>query len=255
MKIDRGKEPKDYIILALDVDSMDEAKTIVRELKDKVYMFKVGLQLYTSVGPDAIKMINDEGAKVFFDGKFHDIPNTVAKAGVNLVKQGIHGFTVHIKGGSKMIAATVNAARDAAKHAKVDNPKIIGVSILTSFGQRTLTEEIKISVNIDEYAMELSKMAKDAGLDGVLSASTNVEGLKKNCGDDFLVICPAVRPTWSSVNDQVRVITPREAIIAGFDYMIVGRPILNAADRISSTNLILDEIEASLLSQDDERFI
>ena len=103
MKIDKTKEPKDYIILALDVDSMDEAKKIVRDLKDKVFMFKVGLPLYTSVGPDAIKMINDEGAKVFFDGKFHDIPNTVAKAGVNLVKQGVSGFTVHIKGGSKIV--------------------------------------------------------------------------------------------------------------------------------------------------------
>ncbi|MDD3594426.1 MAG: orotidine-5'-phosphate decarboxylase [Candidatus Gastranaerophilales bacterium] len=253
--MDREKLPKDYLVLALDVDTIEEAAELVRELKDYVGMFKVGLQLYTSEGSDVIKMIQDEGAKVFFDGKFHDIPNTVAKASSTLVKKGVNTLTVHIKGGSKMLATTVKMVKETAKKYHFERPKILGVSILTSFGQRTLTEEIKVSLNIDEYALALSKMAKDAGLDGVLSASVDVASIKKTCGEDFIVMCPAVRPTWSVVNDQVRVITPADAIKAGFDYMIIGRPITSAPDRISAVNLILDEIEATLLKQDDERFI
>jgi len=249
------KQPKDYLVLALDVDTMEEARELVRELKDYVSEFKVGLQLYTAVGPDVFKMINDEGSKVFFDGKFHDIPNTVAKASANLVKKGVNIFTVHIKGGSKMIANTVKLSRETAKKYGVERPTILGVSILTSFGQRTLTEEIKVNLNIDDYALELSKIAKDSGLDGVLSASADIPTIKAACGDDFICICPAARPTWSVVNDQVRVITPGDAIKAGFDKIIIGRPIISATDRVQAAQLILDEIEASLLKQDEERFI
>ncbi len=249
------KEPKDYLILALDVDTMEEAQSLVRELKGSVSEFKVGLQLYTSVGPDVFKMIQDEGSKVFFDGKFHDIPNTVAKAGANLISKGVNVFTVHIKGGSKMISTTVKLARETAKKCGFERPKILGVSILTSFGQRTLTEEIKVNLNIDEYALELSKIAKDSGLDGVLTASNDVASIKKACGDDFMCICPAARPTWSVVNDQVRVITPGNAVKAGFDKIIIGRPVTSAPDRLQAVQLILDEIEASLLMQDEERFI
>jgi len=250
-----SKEPKDYLILALDVDTMEEAQSLVRELKGCVSLFKVGLQLYTSVGPDVFKMIRDEGSQVFFDGKFHDIPNTVAKAGANLVAKGVNVFTVHIKGGSKMISTTVKMARETAKRCGFERPKILGVSILTSFGQRTLTEEIKVNLNIDEYALELSKIAKDSGLDGVLSASSDVASIKSACGDDFFCICPAARPTWSVVNDQVRVITPGNAVRAGFDKIIIGRPITSAPDRLQAAHLILDEIEASLLMPEEERFI
>lgn len=249
------KDPKDYLILALDVDTMDEAQKLVKELKGHVSEFKVGLQLYTAVGPDVFKMIQDEGSKVFFDGKFHDIPNTVAKASANLVAKGVNIFTVHIKGGSKMISTTVKLARETAKRHGFERPKILGVSILTSFGQRTLTEEIKVNLNIDEYALELSKIAKDSGLDGVLSASADIASIKGACGEDFLCICPAARPTWSVVNDQVRVITPGNAVKAGFDKIIIGRPITSATDKLQAAQLILDEIEASLLMQDDERFI
>lgn len=250
-----SKQPKDYLVLALDVDTMDEAQNLVRELKDYVAEFKVGLQLYTSVGPDVFKMIHDEGSKVFFDGKFHDIPNTVAKAGSNLVKKGVNVFTVHIKGGSKMISTTVKMARETAKRCGYEKPVILGVSILTSFGQRTLTEEIKVNLNIDDYALELSKIAKDSGLDGVLSASADVASIKAACGDDFICICPAARPTWSVVNDQVRVITPGNAVRAGFDKIIIGRPITSATDKVQAAQLILDEIEASLLMPEEERFI
>ena len=249
------KQPKDYLVLALDVDTMEEAQNLVRELKNYVSEFKVGLQLYTSVGPDVFKMIRDEGSRVFFDGKFHDIPNTVAKAGANLVKNGVNIFTVHIKGGSKMISSTVKMARETAKRCGFDKPIILGVSILTSFGQRTLTEEIKVNLNIDDYALELSKIAKESGLDGVLSASADVASIKAACGDDFICICPAARPTWSVVNDQVRVITPGNAVRAGFDKIIIGRPITSATDKVQAAQLILDEIEASFLMPEEERFI
>ena len=138
MEFSKPISAKDRIILALDVDTLEEAEKLVEELKDYVGYFKVGLQLFTSCGFKPFDMIKKHGAKAFFDGKFHDIPNTVAKAGANLVQKGVNIFTVHIKGGSKMISTTVKLARETAKKIGVERPKILGVSILTSFGQRTL---------------------------------------------------------------------------------------------------------------------
>lgn len=249
------RSAKDYIVLALDVDTMEEATTLVRELKDYVGTFKIGLQLYTAVAADIIKMIHDEGGKIFFDGKFHDIPNTVAKASANLVKHGIDFFDVHLQGGSKMLSTTVKLAKETAKKHHMEKPKIIGVSILTSLGQRTLTEEIKVDMTIDEYVLFQAKLAKENGLDGIFATVSDVKKIKQECGEDFAVICPAVRPTWSVVNDQVRVITPSDAIRAGYDYMIIGRPITSAEDRVSAASLIINEIETALSKQEEERFI
>lgn len=248
--------PKDRIVLALDVDTIEQAKDLVVELKDYVGYFKVGLQLFTAVGPDIIKMIQDQGANIFFDGKFHDIPNTVAKASANLVKQNVSTFNLHIQGGSKMLSTSVKLARETAKRLGVEPPTILGMSVLSSFGQRTLTEELKVNMNINDYVSSLAKLAKETNLDGVIASAADIPKFKKECGEDFIIMCPAIRPTWSIVHDQVRVVTPSDAVRAGVDYMIIGRPITSADDKVAAAQLIIDEIEnATQVSKEDELFI
>jgi orotidine-5'-phosphate decarboxylase len=244
--IAKPKKARDRLVLALDVNTLEEAKQFVTELKDYVGVFKVGLQLYTSVGPEIVKMIQGEGREIFFDGKFHDIPNTVAKASANLVKHGVTFFNVHITGGSKMISTCVKLSKETAKICGFPKPTILGVTLLTSFGQRTLTEELLINQNIDDYVTQLALVAKKSGLDGIIASATDVPKIKKECGEDFIILCPAIRPTWSVVNDQIRVVTPKEAIKAGVDYLVVGRPITSAKDRVSAVKLVLDEMEEAI---------
>ena len=249
MTIEKPKTAKDRIILALDVDDFEEAKKLVQELKDYTGFFKVGLQLYTSCGFEVIKMIHDEGGKVFFDGKFHDIPNTVARASAKLVKKDVSFFDVHIKGGSKMLATTVKLAAETAKKLGKPVPTILGVTLLSSFGQKTLTQELNVNMNIDDYVDGLAKMAMDAGLDGVVASASEAPAIRKECGEEFIIVCPAIRPTWSVVNDQVRVVTPTDAIHAGVDYMVVGRPVTCSENKTDAIKLIIDEIEEALETQ------
>lgn len=246
------KSAKDRLILALDVDTLDEAKELVSELKDYVGIFKVGLQLFTSVGPEIIDFIHSQGGKIFFDGKFHDIPNTVAKANANLVKHGVTFFNIHIQGGSKMISTSIKLARETAKKYGFEKPTILGVTLLTSFGQRTLTEELCVNKNIDDYVGKLAKIAQESGLDGVVASATDVPKIRKECGNDFIILCPAIRPTWSVVNDQIRVVTPTDAIRAGVNFVVVGRPITSASDKVSAARLILDEMEEAIKEQESQ---
>ena len=243
MTIKRPKSSKDRIVLALDVDTLEEVEQIVKELKDYVGFFKVGLQLIASTGFDSIDIIKNNGGKVFFDSKFHDIPNTVAKASVNLLRKGVDFFNLHIQGGSKMISSTVKLTREYAKKNNLEQPTILGVTLLSSFGQKTLTEELNVNLNIDDYVVNLTKIAINSGINGIVASSIEAKEIRKNLNDDFIIMCPAIRPTWSCVNDQIRVLTPKAAINYGVDYLIVGRPIICAENRIAAANLIIDEIE------------
>ncbi len=245
------KKPKDRLVLALDVDTLEDAKELVYELKNYVGTFKIGLQLFTSVGPEIIKIIHGEGANIFFDGKFHDIPNTVAKACANLVKHGVTFFDIHVAGGSKMMMTAAKLARETAKRYEQPEPTILGVTLISSFGQRTLTEELGIYANIDDYATKLAMLAKDCGLDGVMVSANDLPNIRKKCAEDFVIMCPAVRPTWSMVNDQIRILTPTDAIKAGGDYLVVGRPITQATKRISAAKMIIDEIEYALEEKEE----
>lgn len=246
MKVTKPISAKDRIILALDVDDLDEAEKLVVELKDYVGYFKLGLQLFTSYGFSAIKMIRDHGAKVYCDLKFHDIPNTVSHACSNLIRHNINFFNIHLQGGSKMVAQAVKTSKETAKALEIDPPTILGVGLLSSFGQRTLTEELCVDSNIENYITKLAKMAKDNGLDGIIAGATECKKIRQEFGDDFIVLCPATRPTWAAVNDQVRVDTPTEAIMAGVDYMVIGRPITDAQDKVAAAQLIIDEINTAL---------
>ena len=250
MTVLKPQTAKERIILALDVDTPEEAEQLIVELKDYVGFFKVGLQLQ-NYGYQVAEMIKNHGSRVFYDMKFHDIPNTVAHASSNLIKRGIDFFDVHIKGGSKMMSATVEMAKDAAKKCGLEPPTILGVTLLSSFGQKTLTQELNVNMSIDDYVSRLVEIAIESGLNGVVASASEAPVIRKKFGEDFLIVCPAVRPTWSVVNDQVRVATPREAIWAGVDYMVVGRPVTHAKDRIDAVKLITQEIAEAIVKKED----
>lgn len=249
--IEKPKTAKDRIILALDTDNLKEARDLVRELKDYVGYFKIGLPLIVNYGFEAFRLLEELGAKCYYDCKFHDIPHTVQKACISLVKNNIDFFNVHIQGGSKMTSAVVRASKAAAKSMGVNPPTILGVTLLSSFGQRTLTTELCVDKNIEDYVLQLARVAKDSGLDGVVASADEAKRIRQAFKDEegaenFIILCPATRPTWASVNDQVRVDTPRDAILAGADFMVVGRPITTADDRIGAAKLIIDEIESTI---------
>lgn len=246
MKIKKPTNTKERIILALDVDDLGEAERLVVELKDYVGFFKVGLQLFTSYGFSAIKMIRDHGGKVYCDLKFHDIPNTVSHACSNLIKHNINFFNIHLQGGSKMVSQVVKTAKDTARSLEIDPPTILGISLLSSLGQRTLSEELCVDKNIEDYIIKLTQIAKDNGLDGVVAGASESKRIRQEFGEDFIILCPATRPTWAAINDQVRVDTPTEAIKAGVDYLVIGRPITDAQDKIAAINLLTDEINSAL---------
>ena len=145
-----------------------------------------------------------------------------------------------------MTSAVVKASRATAKSYGLEPPTILGVTLLSSFGQKTLTTELCVDKNIEDFVLQLAKVAKETGLDGVVASAEEAKRIRKEIGEDFLILCPATRPTWSSVNDQVRVDTPRDAILSGADFMVIGRPITNAEDRISAVKLVIDEIETAL---------
>lgn len=244
--IEKPKTAKDRIILALDVDNLKEARDLVKELKDSVGYFKIGLPLIVNYGFEAFRLLEEYGVRCYYDCKFHDIPHTVQKACISLVKNNINFFNVHIQGGSKMTSAVVKASRAAAKSIGIEPPTILGVTLLSSFGQKTLTTELCVDKNIEDFVLQLAKVAKETGLDGVVASAEEAKRIRKEFGDDFIILCPATRPTWSSVNDQIRVDTPRDAIMSGVDFMVIGRPITAAEDRIAAANLIIDEIETAL---------
>ncbi len=246
MTINKPIEPKDRIVLALDVDTLEEVEKYTLMLKDYVGYFKVGLQLYTSCGLQAVEVIKKHNAKVFFDGKFQDIPNTVAKACANLMKNGVDFFNININGGSKMISTTVKLCKETAKKLDIPTPTILGVTLLSSFGQRTLTEELSVKINIDEYVLHLAKIAKESGISGVVASATDARRIRQEAGEDFIIMCPAIRPTWSVVNDQIRVVSPSDAILAGVDYMVIGRPITASDDPVAAAKLIINEIEDAI---------
>ncbi len=255
MSIGKPLCAKDRIILALDVNTIEEAEKLVVELKDYVGYFKIGLQLVSATGYRTIEMIKSHGCKAFLDTKPIDIPNTVAKACVNFLKGGADFFDIHLIGGSKMINTTMKLLRETAKKMEVPRPTVVGVTLLSSFGQRTLTEELCVNVNLIDYVTQLTKIALDCGLDGVLASASEAKVLRQKYGDEFIIICPAVRPTWSVVNDQIRVVTPTDAIRSGVDYMIIGRPITGAKDPKAAAKLIVNEIEEALSYSIDEEVL
>lgn len=233
------------LIFALDVDNFSDAQNWVRQLSGHVGLFKVGKQLFTRSGPDVVRMVRDHGAEVFLDLKYHDIPNTVAMAGLEALKLGVGMFNVHALGGPEMMSRLVEEVDRACPRGSAERPIMLAVTILTSSTDATL-QAIGIDRPVTEMVPRLAKLAQEAGLDGVVASPKEVELIRQSCGPDFLIVTPGVRPSFASQDDQKRVMTPGDAIRAGADYLVIGRPISAAADPIEAAGLIIDEIAAAL---------
>ena len=235
---------RDRIIVALDVDSAREAAAIVEELNGRVGAFKVGLQLFTAAGPEFVRELTASGAKIFLDLKFHDIPNTVAKASVEAARLGVWMFNVHAFGGSEMMNTAVKEVDAACEREGLARPLVIGVTVLTSSNAETM-REMGVGNPIETQVANLARLAADSGLDGVVASPLEVPAVRNAVSDDnFLTVTPGIRGNSATGDDQKRVTTVGRALAGGSDYVVIGRPITQAPNRIEAAEaLILEATE------------
>jgi orotidine-5'-phosphate decarboxylase len=238
------RSAKDKLIVVLDVESARRALDIFHTLKDVAGMFKVGSQLFTAAGPQVVREIVSAGGRVFLDLKFHDIPNTVASAGAEATRLGVSIFNVHACGGSEMMRRTSEAVTETAEREGIKRPTVIAVTVLTSADDSVLAET-GFSSGTTEQVRRLALLAASSGMDGVVASPHEVKLIRATVGrPGFVVVTPGVRPAGSARDDQRRVMTPAEAVRAGADYLVIGRPILNAPDPARAAREIIEEMEA-----------
>lgn len=233
------------LIFALDVNSFEEAQRWVRQLHEKVGVFKVGKQLFTRCGPQVVEMIRREGGEVFLDLKYHDIPNTVAMAGIEACRLGVRMFNVHALGGLEMMTKTVTEVDARFPREGGGRPLLLAVTILTSSTEQTLAR-VGIDRPVREMVPRLAKLAREAGMDGVVASPQEVGLIRQACGREFVIVTPGVRPVFAATNDQKRVTTPAEAIAAGANYLVVGRPISTAPNPLEAADRILEEMAGAM---------
>ena len=221
------------IIVALDVASQKEALRLVEQLSAEISFFKIGPQLYTAEGPEIVRAVTASGAKIFLDLKLHDIPHTVARAVESASELGVQMLTIHLTGGSEMIRTAVAARKKEMS--------ILGVTVLTSSTQQTLNE-IGIEEQLDRHVLRLGNLGVAAGIDGLVASPFEARFLRSELGDKIKIVVPGVRPNWSEPGDQKRFMTPREAIEAGADYLVIGRPITAHKDPREAVEKILEEL-------------
>jgi len=236
---------RERLIFALDVDDFPAAEAWVKQLHENVGLFKIGKQLFTHCGPDVVKMVQGYGSDVFLDLKYHDIPNTVAKAAVEACKLGVKIFNVHALGGAEMMRKTVADVDEYCAAAKIPRPLMLAVTILTSSDAETL-REVGIDRPVDEMVLRLAKLSQSAGFSGVVASPKEAALIRAACGADFAIVTPGVRPSFAALDDQKRVTTPAEAIAAGATGLVIGRPISSASDPLLAAGKILLEIEDAL---------
>ncbi|MGE5371846.1 MAG: orotidine-5'-phosphate decarboxylase [Solirubrobacterales bacterium] len=236
-------QPKERLIIALDVDTAEQALAHAEKLKEHAGVFKIGMQLYNSEGPEMVRRMNALGAKLFVDLKFHDIPNTVAAASRVMARLGCSMFNVHAAGGKEMMKQAAEASRDEAAKAGLPAPRVLAVTVLTSLAEQQVAQEMHSRLPLKDLVVEWAVMAKEAGIDGVVASPQEIAAIRTACGPDFLIVTPGVRPAWADANDQKRVMTPREALDQGADYMVIGRPVLKAADPVAAAGRIIQELE------------
>jgi orotidine-5'-phosphate decarboxylase len=240
--------PRSNLIVALDFDSLNSAVKFAKQVSDLVGMFKIGSQLFTAAGPVAVREVAELGSGIFLDLKFHDIPNTVAGAVLSCAAMsGVQLLNVHALGGSAMLHAAAQAI-SAGQPMGADRPRLLAVTILTSMDQKAI-REVGIGGPPKDRVLKLAKVAKGAGVDGVVASVQEARAIRKACGRDFLIVTPGVRPKEKTPatgnDDQARTATPTEAIKAGADFLVVGRPILAASDPRAAAQAIVDEIAAA----------
>jgi orotidine-5'-phosphate decarboxylase len=204
--------------------------------------FKVGFQLFSAAGPELVREFVRAGERIFLDLKFHDIPQTVARAGIEAAKLGVWMFNVHALGGSEMMRRTSGEVRDFCERGELEPPKIIAVTVLTSSDANTLTE-VGIERGADEQAVKLAVLARDSGLDGVVASASEARLIRMETAEQFLIVTPGIRPKSATNDDQKRVMTPGDALRSGSDYLVIGRPIIGADDRSSAVQKILGELD------------
>ncbi len=222
----REEELRKKIIVALDVSSKEQALTLIRQLEG-VEIFKVGLKLFTAEGPSLLKDIKMLGKKIFLDLKLHDIPNTVAEAVRAAVRHGIEMLTLHSSGGREMMERASDSAEAEAEKCGVDKPILLAVTVLTSLKAEDL-HDIGIPSDALPQVLRLARLAHRAGMEGVVCSPHEIETVKKEIGKDFLVVVPGIRPSSAAADDQKRILTPSLAFEKGADYLVIGRPIIEA---------------------------
>jgi len=234
------------IIIALDVETKAQGLALVRELPE-AQVFKVGLELFTAEGPSLLNEIRALGKSVFLDLKLHDIPNTVAEAARIGVRHGAFMMTIHASGGREMMAKAAEAARAEAEKRGTPKPNLLGVTVLTSLNNEDLAA---IGMNADTTAqvLRLAALAKTSNMDGVVCSAQEIEIVRKEVGPGFLIVTPGIRPAWAAAQDQKRIMTPAEAVRRGSDYLVVGRPITQAASPREAFRKIVEELQTGQTS-------
>ncbi|KST62787.1 orotidine-5'-phosphate decarboxylase [Mastigocoleus testarum] len=229
------------IIVPLDVPDLQSAIVLVEKL-DEVSFWKVGLELFTASGPQVLEYLKCKEKKIFLDLKFHDIPNTVAGACRSAARYGVDLLTIHAAAGKDALKAAKEAATEEANKLSLQPPRLIAISLLTSISSRQLAFDLKIPLELPEYVLQMALMAKEVGLNGSVCSPQEAFQLREVCGDDFLLVCPGVRPTWADKDDQKRTFTPAQAIKAGANYLVIGRPITASTEPILAWEKICAEL-------------
>ncbi len=233
---------KEKLILALDVADYSYAVELVDKFAPHIEIFKVGLELHTVAGARIVEEIHKKGKKVFLDLKFHDIPNTVAKAGIAAARSGVFMFNVHASGGLDMMQKCRDAVVNVCLTENIAKPRIIAVTVLTSMSQEVLKHEIGIQHSLKTQVRHLSGLALKAGIDGVVASAQEAAAIRSHCGRGFLIVTPGIRPSWAVADDQHRMMTPKKALQEGADYLVMGRSILNHANPVQAIKLIQEEM-------------
>lgn len=242
-------EARTKLIVALDVETADEARRLVSLLRGRVGMFKIGLQLFTVAGPSLVRELIECGEKVFLDLKFHDIPNTVAAASLEATRLGVSMFNIHASAGGIALRKAADAVFECATSEGIPRPTVLGITVLTSSNDTTL-KEIGIENDTEHMVARLARLTANNGLDGVVASAREVAIVRQAVArDNFVVVTPGVRPTGSSSDDQSRVMSPRAAIAAGADYLVLGRPILNATDPQKAVEQVIGEMQTAAASR------
>jgi orotidine-5'-phosphate decarboxylase len=234
-------DPAEKIIVPLDVASLEAAIALLDQLP-QVTFWKVGLELFVSSGSGILKTLKARRKRIFLDLKFHDIPNTMAGACRAAASNGVDLLTLHAAAGKTALQAAQAAAQTGAAAAGHSPPRLIAITLLTSLTARALAFELKIPLELPDYALQMSLLAQESGLTGAVCSPQEVAQLRQACGDDFLLVCPGVRPTWAETDDQQRSLTPIAALKAGANYLVIGRPITAASDPVAAFNRICDEL-------------
>jgi orotidine-5'-phosphate decarboxylase len=232
---------KDRIIVPLDVSSEEDAIALLDKLP-QVTFWKVGLELFVSSGPTLLKILKERQKRIFLDLKFHDIPNTVAGACAAAARYGVDLVTIHATAGKIALQRAQTALEESAEQAGVPVPNLIAITVLTSISSRSLAFELKVPIELPEYALQMALLAKESGLAGAVCSPQEVDQLRQICGNEFVLVCPGVRPTWAAAGDQQRIMTPAQAMKAGASYLVIGRPITAAVDPVAAFERICEEL-------------